>query len=663
MKVGPKNSANGSSSAVNERSLAKLQKNELGQMAKDLRIVGWHRMRKHQLVRALAVARRAAGQPLSDSPPPARRSAGQPASDLPAEPSRTLDHTCKSDRIIVLTRDSWWLHAYWELSRTTLSRARAALGQEWATARPILRVMDVSSEDDASASERHVRDISIHGGLSNWYIDVLNPPCSYRVDIGYVAQCGKFYVLARSNIVTTPAAGSAADALDENWANVQKQFERIHGAEGSSRLTPVDLRDLFEERLRRPMGGLASERLSTSAPPPPGRGLQFEVDAELIVYGKTDPDARVTLQGEPAKLRSDGSFTIRFSLPDSRQIIPVVGMSSDGMEERTIVLAVERNTKELEPMIHDDDFLYDYPSQAFQATHPRPPSVGRVGDPAGLSGRIAFSSPHDLPADEPRSPAPAVERETVIVHESGRSISEYHDLPKATPESQPQPVTPEGSTQTQIQEEPKGEGETHTITEFAVSDRTYPLRTPCLARYESRSPGQVEYLVQSFEPLFVGRGSTRARAKADWIEQVHSAFQFVYRKMPFEMTPSESAQWSLLEQAVDVNAYTRQTPAVVRQLGKVLKVRHAPCEVVWLDGSKDAVSLSAAPAEFAGFPLGQWFEALVERDPGTWHLRRILNVARAEPPDRMPREALKRFWASLPTTSALPKSTRDWTEK
>ena len=73
----------------------------------------------------------------------------------------------------------------------------------------------------------------------------------------------------------------------------------------------------------------------------------------MIVYGKTDPTASVTLQNEPVKLRPDGTFTMRFSLPDSRQIIPAVATSTDGMEEQTIVLAVERNTKRLDPMIHD----------------------------------------------------------------------------------------------------------------------------------------------------------------------------------------------------------------------------------------------------------------------------------------------------------------------
>jgi len=86
---------------------------------------------------------------------------------------------------------------------------------------------------------------------------------------------------------------------------------------------------------------------------PQRRGFWFHVDAELIVYGATDPAARVTLQGEPVQLSPDGTFAVRFALPDRRQIIPAVARSCDGREERTIVLAVERNTKALEP-IHRD---------------------------------------------------------------------------------------------------------------------------------------------------------------------------------------------------------------------------------------------------------------------------------------------------------------------
>jgi len=364
-------------------------KKNLAQMAKEQGISGWHAMRKDQLVRALTVPRsspksRSKKQVRSAKNQPATRSralsprkqsvsATEPAvaarrsrssssraaaAAIPAIP-HTLDHACQKDRIIVLARDPYWLHAYWELSRTTLARAQAALGQEWHSARPILRVMDVTSEDTTTVAERQLRDIPIHGGVNNWYIDVLEPPRAFRIDIGYLSRRGKFYVLARSNIVSTPKAG-VTDALDENWSDVRQQFERVQNPSsiGCTRInSAVDLRDLFEERLRRPLSSASMQNLSVGCLPSLGRDFHFEIDAELIVYGTTEPNAHVTLQGEPVHLRSDGTFTVRFSLPDSRQIIPAVAASGDGVEERTIVLAVERNTRELEPMIHDNNEL------------------------------------------------------------------------------------------------------------------------------------------------------------------------------------------------------------------------------------------------------------------------------------------------------------------
>jgi hypothetical protein len=345
-------------------SLKECNKKILARMAKEQGVVGWHAMRKDQLIRALTpspgkkgqakIAEKAVPAAPSKRPAPATHQNGA-TRPLTVMPPRPLEHACVKDRIIVMVRDPFWLHAYWELSRTTLARAQAALGQEWHAARPILRLMDVTSEDTTSASERHVRDIPIHGGVNNWYLDVNAPPRSFRVDIGYLARNGKFFVLARSNVVSTPKAG-VSDVLDENWSSVQEQFQKIFHQSGGSGVAS-DLRDLFEERLRRPMQSLSLQSLGAGTLTSVARGFHFEIDAELIVYGATEPNAKVTLQGEPVQLRPDGTFTVRFSLPDSRQIIPAVAASPDGVEERTIVLAVERNTKELEPMIHDGNEL------------------------------------------------------------------------------------------------------------------------------------------------------------------------------------------------------------------------------------------------------------------------------------------------------------------
>lgn len=263
--------------------------------------------------------------------------------------------TPTKDRVVMMVRDPYWLHVYWELTTAAIQRTEAALGPDWFTAKPILRLWDVTAEDTTTSSESAIRDIPIHGGVNNWYIDVSDPPKSYRVDLGYLTARGRFFTLARSNTVTTPKPG-VTDQIDEHWKSVRQDVEKIfslstgHDPNGGN----VELRGFFEERLKRPMssgtlGNFGSGALGNIR----RKGFHFQIDAELVVYGKSESNAHITLAGEPIQLRDDGSFTLRFGLTDGRHILPVVASTHDGIEERTIILAVERNTKELEPMIHD----------------------------------------------------------------------------------------------------------------------------------------------------------------------------------------------------------------------------------------------------------------------------------------------------------------------
>jgi hypothetical protein len=68
------------------------------------------------------------------------------------------------------------------------------------------------------------------------------------------------------------------------------------------------------------------------------------------VFGKTAPGASVMVAGRPVKLQPDGSFTVRMEMPDKRQVLPVTSESRDGLRQRTTVIAVERNTKVMEPV-------------------------------------------------------------------------------------------------------------------------------------------------------------------------------------------------------------------------------------------------------------------------------------------------------------------------
>jgi hypothetical protein len=358
---------------------------DLAEMARKKKVPGWHAMRKDELVHALArraraeAARRAHtnGNGRSNGAAKNGKSGAKNGAkvrnprverriqQIKARLAAAKDLSFKSvtegnghtrDRLVVMVRDPYWLHAYWELSQRSIERAKAAMGQHWHGARPVLRVDEVTRNGTTTSAKKFVRDIEIHGGVTNWYVDVQNPPKSYQLEIGYLSPGGKFFALARSNVVTTPLA-TAGDAFDKNWADVAKDFDRIYAMSGGylEQDTNRELKEVFEERLQRPMGESMSDRFGPGAGNVGGRPREFnfKVDTELIVHGVTEPSARVTLRGEPVHLRPDGSFAVRFNLPDRRHVLPVVASSGDGGEQRTIVLAVDRNTKVMEPVMRE----------------------------------------------------------------------------------------------------------------------------------------------------------------------------------------------------------------------------------------------------------------------------------------------------------------------
>lgn len=85
---------------------------------------------------------------------------------------------------------------------------------------------------------------------------------------------------------------------------------------------------------------------SASAPPIRPRQFWLVADAELIVYGATEPDATVTIGGQPIKLNSDGTFRFQMHFADGNVDFPILAVAADGEQNRAIHMTFDRQTLE-----------------------------------------------------------------------------------------------------------------------------------------------------------------------------------------------------------------------------------------------------------------------------------------------------------------------------
>jgi len=90
--------------------------------------------------------------------------------------------------------------------------------------------------------------------------------------------------------------------------------------------------------------GMSGVGFSASAVPIRPRQFWLVADAELIVYGATEPDATVTIGGRPIKLNPDGTFRFQMSFQDGLIDYPIMAVAVDGEQTRSIQMRFTRET-------------------------------------------------------------------------------------------------------------------------------------------------------------------------------------------------------------------------------------------------------------------------------------------------------------------------------
>jgi hypothetical protein len=339
--------------------LAALSLRQLREMARSIGILRYHTENREGLAEAIAGRVNDGTLPLEDL-------AALEAEMAPAP--RPSDDT----RVVFLPRDPQWAYVFWEISEDDQDLARQQGAQQLC-----LRVADVTGLAGGSSHPHTLQEVVVDAHATEWYLPVPLSDRDYRVELGYRKAGGGWMSLAFSSVARVPALHPSEQILDQfvpfsldtipvagepaiaeaadtglherlyqtataRWRRLGRGSEAFHEFDQSAGLEEGAGGQLSAAGL------WASGRSESGAGGVGARQRSFWLvaDAELIVYGATDPSARLTIGGEEVPLSPDGTFRIQVPFRDGQQVYPIEAVAADGEQKRSITLEFRRSTPE-----------------------------------------------------------------------------------------------------------------------------------------------------------------------------------------------------------------------------------------------------------------------------------------------------------------------------
>lgn len=298
-------------------------------------------------------------------------------------------------RLFLTARDPEWLYAHWDLTR----EQQRVCNTQSSDGHLVLRVYS------EAVSGEPLAEVHVHPESRYWFVHVGRGGETFAAELGYY-QAGEVWKrVAASEPARTPVGAPSRDrqiefatipadvplprllaltrkagftqmplarAVEALRAKGHREFPLIP-APPPAPLTPeqeaalaqlvnlpgaervgagsVEIGELVrgEQSPSPEWPVLPADAVGSPSSPFGGRAagektFWFNVNAELILYGATEPDATVTIGGQPVELQPDGSFRCRFALPDGSYTVPVVAVSAENTEGRTADLRFTRET-------------------------------------------------------------------------------------------------------------------------------------------------------------------------------------------------------------------------------------------------------------------------------------------------------------------------------
>ena len=293
-------------------------------------------------------------------------------------------------RVVLMPRDPQWAYCYWDIPNDHKEELRRQGGQQLA-----LRIYDVTDVDINHQAPHSIQEYPCDELAREWYLPIPVSDRDYAVDIGYRCGDGRWLVLARSAPVRVPPV-YPSDWIEDQFITVDWEedlrsktfltlvppshkkaeeynnpiYDEVFGMAESAEAQRVagslfgSMHQVPEQAVSSyvfPSGvgmwavptmsgltmsgvGMSGVGFSASMPPMRPRKFWLVADAELIVYGATEPDATVTIGGRPIKLSPDGTFRFQMSFQDGLIDYPIMAVAADGEQTRSIHMKFERET-------------------------------------------------------------------------------------------------------------------------------------------------------------------------------------------------------------------------------------------------------------------------------------------------------------------------------